>query len=277
MAYFFSRYRGKNGREKCFTQGRKGLRVSQVNSWKRRVLLLRISTIAIAVTSVLSLAVMLITYFGDNVGNYVVGATRLDNNYALSLSLSSDKTQTGSEFLSAPGVKNLDNITYGNIGNFALSDGEKDSGIFANTQGGSHNLYRGSRGLYFAYTFYLRNESVEDVSYTMEVFLKSSFLGLDEAIRVMVIKDGEIAGIYAKASADGSPEDHTDLEEGYRYTTKPFIDSSVIAAETFTLAKDAQSCFTVIMWLEGEDEQCVDAVKGGSVKLSMDFTLIPKK
>ncbi len=254
------------------------MRVSQVNSWKRRVTLLKISTIAIAVTSVLSLAVMLITYFGDNVGNYVVGATRLDSNYALSLSYDSDKSKTGSEILSAPGVKNLDNITYGNIGNYRLPNGESDRGIFTNTIGGSHNFYRSGRGLYFAYTFYLRNESVGDVEYSMGIFVNGSFLGLDAAIRLMVIKDGELVGIYAKARPDGEAEDHTDLDEkygdGYGYTTTKFIDDETIASQTFTLAKDAQSCFTVIMWLEGEDEQCNDAVKGGMVKLAMDFAII---
>ncbi|MEG1528303.1 MAG: hypothetical protein RR248_02135 [Clostridia bacterium] len=242
------------------------MRVRQVAKWSRRLTLLRISTIAIIVTSLLSISIMAVTYYGDKVGNYIVSVKK-DTLWGLSLSEMPDFTSSSANLI-APGVKNLTNITYGTI-----NPSDKTH------LGGSHNRYEGNQGMYFAYTFYLRNESTQPVSYNATIDIEGEFLDVSSAVRIMVIKDG-LSTIYAKARPDGTAEDHQYLEQnnaGYGYSTQMFLDGKHIVNQKYIIGLKETHKYTVILWLEGEDEQCTNAIKGGSIRLAMGFEISSKK
>lgn len=125
---------------------------------------------------------------------------------------------------------------------------------------GSHN---GDN--YIAHTFYLKNTSDEAIDYKAEINLLSSTLGADEAVRVMVFKNGEET-VYAKPQVDSN---------------EPEPDTVAFAARTKVMSETNQSFesgavdkYTVVIWLEGEDPECVDNIKGGVVKMSMDFQVL---
>lgn len=112
---------------------------------------------------------------------------------------------------------------------------------------------------YLAYTFFIKNNGDKAINYYREIRIQSVIKNVDEAIRVAVYLNGE-KKTYAKLSKDGSPEpntvafasNHQVLNEG-RYDLKPGeVDK-----------------YTVVIWLEGEDPECIDNIKGGEMKMVM--------
>jgi hypothetical protein len=85
--------------------------------------------------------------------------------------------------------------------------------------------------------------------------------GAENAIRLAVILDGNNT-IYAMPAADGSPEPDT----------TPFVSDEVVMEDVLTGFKvDTVHKYTIVMWIEGDDPECVNDIIGGSVRFSMDF------
>jgi hypothetical protein len=121
---------------------------------------------------------------------------------------------------------------------------------------GSHN---GDH--YIAYTFYLKNTGNIKCNVEERFQIESSVKGADEAVRVRLYKNGEMT-TYARMAADGQPE------EG----TEPFLSDLVVFEEiNETLEVDETIKYTLVIWLEGDDPECLDNIRGGNVKMSMTF------
>lgn len=122
---------------------------------------------------------------------------------------------------------------------------------------GSHN---GTN--YIAYTFYIENRSDNTMDYWYEVILDDVIKNVDEALRVMIILNGEKT-IYAKVnSTTKEPEKDT----------KAFYSADKVASEC---RKDFKSgeidrC-TVVIWIEGNDPECLDDLIGGEIKMHMSI------
>ena len=119
---------------------------------------------------------------------------------------------------------------------------------------GDHNGYN-----YMAYTYYVRNAGKEDVKYVAKVHLDSCAKGAEEAVRIAVWGNGERT-VYAMPAADGGPEDGCVSFENRKivcsYTEEDFLVGNV-------------DKYTIVIWMEGEDPECVDSIVGGSVQFSM--------
>ena len=116
---------------------------------------------------------------------------------------------------------------------------------------------------YIAYTFYIRN--VGEVACTLkeQIHIDSVVLGADAAIRVRMYRNGEPI-TYAKIGANGLPE----------YGTTPFeSEDSVVTYEVPDFKPGETRKYTLVIWLEGDDPECLDNIKGGNVKMSMTFTV----
>ena len=131
---------------------------------------------------------------------------------------------------------------------------------------GSHN---GDN--YIAYSFYIENQGEEILNYWYEFEMRDVIKNVDEAIRIMVIRNEETK-IYAKVNPlDGQPEDGT----------VPFKEDEIIILEQRQnfQPKDIDK-FTIVIWLEGDDPECVDSLIGGELKLQMNIReehIQPKK
>lgn len=122
---------------------------------------------------------------------------------------------------------------------------------------GSHN---GSS--YVAYSFYVRNNETEEREVTAAMHLDSVSKNADEAIRVRVFRNGAET-TYAKAAADGGSE----------YGTDSFADEEFIFRDSLRLKQEEKIKYTIVIWLEGDDPECTDSIRGGSVRVSMEFAL----
>ena len=123
---------------------------------------------------------------------------------------------------------------------------------------GSHN---GNN--YIAYTFYAENLGQETINYKAEVIIDDVIRNVDEALRVVVFKNDEKV-VYAKTSSETG-----DPEEG----TKAFIDEKTIMAErTENFEVGAVDKYTVVIFIEGNDAECTDALIGGEIGVYMKIT-----
>ena len=122
---------------------------------------------------------------------------------------------------------------------------------------GSHNGEH-----YIAYTFYVKNTGNVKCNVEETFRVESTVKGADDAIRVRLYKNG-VETTYAKLGVNGQPENGT----------TPFAESGVVfSAINESLAEEDSIKYTLVIWLEGDDPECLDNIKGGSVKMSMTFS-----
>ena len=123
---------------------------------------------------------------------------------------------------------------------------------------GSHNGRN-----YIAYTFYAENQGLDPINYWYRIDIDDVIKDVDEAIRIMIYRNGERI-IYAKKNkATGR------AERG----TVPFRDETNVMVES---VKNFQvgdiDKYTVVIFLEGDDPDCKDPLIGGEIKMHMQIT-----
>ena len=75
---------------------------------------------------------------------------------------------------------------------------------------------------------------------------------------------------YAKAAVKGGEEKVA--------ADATWIDPKTVMKEESAILKSGEKVkYTVVIWLEGDDPECVDDILGGEVKLSMKFNVIDNK
>ncbi len=122
---------------------------------------------------------------------------------------------------------------------------------------GSHNGKN-----YIAYSFYMENQSDAIKNYWYSIVMDDVVLNADEAIRIMIYVNDEKT-VYAKGnSIDGKPEPGTtkfrDDEDG-----------TIILEQRKDMKSGDLDKITVVIWVEGDDPECVNAIIGGHVRLHM--------
>lgn len=116
---------------------------------------------------------------------------------------------------------------------------------------------------YIAYTFYLENDGPEEIHYWVECYIDDVIRNVDEAVRVMIILNGEKT-IYAKRnSLTGNNESNT---------VSFYADDLAVLRQRTNFKPGDVDKYTIVIWLEGDDPDCVDALIGGEIKMHMDIT-----
>ena len=155
--------------------------------------------------------------------------------------------------LKAVGIDSLDNITYD-----WLPEGLEDA------EGGSNN---GDN--YISYTFYVLNSGTEDLTYHSSIYIINSTLEVETAIRVQVFRN-RVPVIYTY-----SYEDHDDFLENERMVeVEEFYSETVVAQNDYNLQQGTYDKFTIVIWLEGEDDDCVDDKRSGSIEMAWRFSVL---
>ena len=74
-------------------------------------------------------------------------------------------------------------------------------------------------------------------------------------------------------SYEGFEFNDEDIREDGVWMTKPFLGDGYVINNTAepALAPGQVIKYTIVIWLEGQDEQCVDEILGGQVKLAVEF------
>lgn len=116
---------------------------------------------------------------------------------------------------------------------------------------------------YIAYTFYVENMGDETIHYWYRIYIDDVVKNVDRAIRVAVYLNGEKT-VYAKANERTSaPEKDTVAFEDE--------DNVMLVQRRDFKSKDVDK-FTVVIWVEGDDPDCIDDLIGGEMKMHMTIT-----
>jgi len=144
---------------------------------------------------------------------------------------------------------------------------------------------------YVAYTFYLKNIGFDPITYNYSLNIRRATKGMEAATWVLLYQNGEQEVLALESNAGGpesqrseyplpfeevawDPEQYTYDEETeiYTLTTHPFQSSNVV---TSGIREDIQpqeiDKYTVVIWLEGEDPECINDILGGSIEMMMKF------
>ena len=278
--------RQKEGLFQRYTAKRDSQDIAKQVRWKRRAGIALISLLL--VLFLIWIMTWLLTTIGDLVISVDSGAAKKG------ISISENEDGSGSTFkLSANMVNEVTNITYDWLP--ATLDLEAS---------GSHNGRN-----YLAYTFYLTNNGSETLNYQSMLQSVKAAKDADEACRVMIYKNGE-PEVFAKenrglTTADGSPEPFEkifkkEIPENYTPPTaeeieaaakepqnkelvnhtdeeiviQPFVDSkTVFNTEIEGLEPGQTDKYSIVMWIEGEDPECLDVIRDGYVKLMWFFNI----
>ena len=170
---------------------------------------------------------------------------------------------------------------------------------------GDHNRIN-----YVAYTFYLKNATDETRNYQYQLQLKNAAKGAEKASWIMLYYNGT-QNIYAAPNKDGNPERQfsvtpfpfmdyasekvvqTQLTNKNRgYITKEKLQEmelespeGVYQLEAIPFQASDMVCsgireeiepgeidkYTAVIWMEGEDPECVNDIIGGYIELMMKF------
>jgi len=215
-------------------------------SVRRRNILLKIFIVVLLIVILLLGTLYALSSFVNKAGNFTVWIPDEDVNQ-IALSDTPD-FENSSTMLEADIIDQMDNITKSWMpDNLDEVDG-------------CHN---GDE--YIAYTFYLKNAGKNEIDYLASIDIHAVTLEADNAVRVMVIKNGEET-VYAKAQK-GSTEPEPD--------TIAFLSNTKVLENTTEGFEPGEvDKYTVVIWLEGNDPECVDNIRGGVVKMSMNFKVL---
>ena len=230
--------------------------------WPLRLVLKKISGLIILITGVLIVVLSGLSYYGNSVGDLVVTVDDIINR-ALSLSETGEfKAEDASTMLAAEGIKDIRDSTY----YYIPEDIREGNGLKSDNKS----------NMYFAYSFYLKNASDVSISYSATVKIDRVSKNIDQAIRIMICVDDDDPMIFARPRADGTPEYLADNESVIHkgYTTIPFTEDQFSVVNQSVMEIDQIQKYTVVLWLEGWDAECTDAIVDGALEISMTFKIL---
>ncbi|MBQ8860154.1 MAG: hypothetical protein IJ015_02310 [Ruminococcus sp.] len=222
--------------------------------WKRRAGVTLV--IAIFILIILWIISWLLTTIGDLVISVENGAAK--EGIIISESLNDDGSMKDPKLqLSAQNVTEVTNITY----DWLPTDLDTEAD-------GEHNGEN-----YLAYTFYLTNNGKE----TLDLESTLKFTGIaknaDEALRVMIYRNGEPT-IYAQKNRDGSPlEDIVNFEFVEGNDDLNLNDYVLLNDLTEDIEPNETIKYTIVTWIEGNDPECLNDIMGGYVKMQWLFNV----
>lgn len=211
---------------------------------KRKKALSVIISVCIIILLILFIVSMLLTQWGDLIISVDSPAVKKG------IVISEDpEFETFGASLSAQKIKDVTNITY------AWLPTDLDT-----SENGSHNGEN-----YVAYTFYCKNNGQVTLDYDAYIEIIGVAKSADEAVRVMVYKNGE-SEIYGKASYNNRKVAEKDC-------TMFETDEKVMSTSTEDFEVGQVDKYTVVIWIEGNDPECIDDIRNGHVRMRMLFSV----
>lgn len=250
-----------------------------------------------AVCTVGLIIIFIIAYFYHNLGLFVVSVEPRLSHEGFIISSTEDFASPRVKLFS-DALEDCNNISVNSI----ATDVDEHEGEHNGTN-------------YIAYTFFLKNGGSKEMDYVYSLNIDNVTNNVDSAAWVMLITNGDME-VFAKQRNDGTPEriynysgyplvenmgskgqvnvisdsykgyiTDKDLEnfrylekEGlYELATHPFEGEKTITKGTrLELKPGGIDKYTVVIWLEGDDPDCVDDIKQGTIGLGMTFTKVDK-
>lgn len=278
--------RQKEGLFQRYNAKRDSKSIAKSVKWKRR------AGIALVISLLILLLLWIISWLLTTIGDLVISVDSGAAKKGITISANEDGSDPQTK-LYANMVKDVTNITYDWLPATLDMEGF-----------GNHNGRN-----YMAYTFQLTNNGKETIDYVSTLKAVRAAKSADEACRIMVYRNGEPA-VYAKENMglttdDNSPEPYEKIfkkviPENYNAPSEEEIEKAAEEPQNkepvevtdepleitqwddkttvFTNTREGiepgeTDKYTIVMWIEGEDPECIDDIRGGYVKLEWFFNI----
>ena len=232
------------------SQKRVGISIRRTASEVKRY---RIWTKLLPIAILIAVLILIIGYVVSvlymKFGAFTVMVNKMDNlDFALTLS-ESPGFENQTSRLNADISEEIDNI-----------DGATLPAWLDNVDG-KHNGEN-----YVAYTFYCKNAGKKTVTYSYEMYIANMTYEVEKAVRVRLYVDGKPTD-FAYARTDGV--------EGPEPGTTAFQSGNTIVKKNIEHFHPGDvTKYTVVIWLEGNDPECVDKIIGGKFKIDMAMEVV---
>ncbi len=216
--------------------------IKQYRTW------MRILPTVISILTLLLIIIYIIAALYSKYGSYTVMVSKYDHvKYALTLSETPDFT-TPTARLNAKASQDITNISV------------NDLPLDLDNINGEH-----SGKNYVAYTYYMKNAGSNVVDTEYMIYIANMTQEIEKAVRVRLYVNGEYID-YARTRTDGmGPEPNT---------TEFLTETIIVRKQIKEYQPDEIVKFTVVIWLEGDDPDCVDSIIGGQFKIDMAVSVI---
>lgn len=218
--------------------------------------------IVLIIALCLSVTTAVLTYYGQQVGNFVVGVSDEGFEGGLTLSTEEDFSYSSPRLVggSISGVHPTTILDI-NVNRVLQTNG----------------TYTAVSGNYMGYTFYLKNEGQVSVNIRLSMAIAKATHYLDRACWIWIFEGVEDTSGTVYKQQDLI--EHTYIEDYNDYNIKDFISDEVVMNSTFTYFKPNEvKKFSVILWVEGEDPDCTDvgeySIISGMIRFSMRFDVL---
>ena len=237
-----------------------------------------VARIVIFSTSAIIAIMLLLSYYGLNVGTFTVVIDNEQQTTAeILLSETADFKKT-SQRLNAVQALDLDCLGVEDY-ELVVTNPEIKDDIPQEILAQLEDLVGGSQNQegYFCYTFYVLNSGNTNYDYTMDLNINSTKNNADAAIRIMLVWDREynneksgiedIRKVYAKAQGNKPGQTPNALDycsdDRFASSTKIFTESRYF----FTVGSVDK--VSILMWIHGWDDDATDEVKSGKIRLTL--------
>ena len=233
----------------------------------------------------------IVAFLGHQVGTFTINL----KNSGVSLSMYQHQENADQEettYLSASDLQNFTaafsyqwflNSTKGYTFD-KIHDESTDASIGASVGGGLG---------FYKYTFYIRNSGDIDATYDMSIELtenikpKNGAASLDEYLRLALFegtkKDPVVYARRSKSRYDASHETYKEYISGPEGTVNYFGEAelfetdTVLASVTNNLKTNESRMYTLLFWLEGEDNECKDLPDEASLRIGATINAYPQQ
>ena len=259
--------------------------------WTKRLKWIRESKIVITIALAISLVFAGFTFYAHE-AEYFVLRINNDTGVNLALTMNRDLSEQTPRLL-VPVNGGYEDATWSPDNALLYNPSRYGTNLPNNIakHDGEHSIYE-TRGRYsfYSFSFWLVNNSDRAVDVDMRINIDSVTIGsnktdahIDDAVRVMVIEgepllsDGNYI-IYKKPEKNA--ENEKQLNDNIEYGTQntvPFVSDICVMNREGDLGYKNLTVgdtlrFTIVIWLEGHDVECIDPIIGESLKMSIDFT-----
>lgn len=144
---------------------------------------------------------------------------------------------------------------------------------------------------YVAYTFYVKNVGFDPITYNYLLNIRRATKGIENASWVLFYQNDEQEILAMESMSGGAESQHSEWEFPFRETVKdptqysydektgiytltthPFESSQIVKSGVREEIQPQEiDKYTVVIWLEGEDPECVNDILGGSIEMMMKF------
>lgn len=225
---------------------------------KRFRILMRIIPIVIAILVALSSVVYVSSVMYNRYGSYTVTVNKFDNlNYSIALTeyMIEDPDNEGKIIPGKP-VARLNSKASERIRDM---DGETLPPD-VNKIDGEHNGEN-----YIAYTYYLVNNGEKTLTYEYNLYIVNATNGVEKGVRVRLYEN-DTETTFARTRTDGKGP-----EEG---TVEFMGDTTIVRKQVSNFRPGDYTRFTIVIWIEGNDDDTTDDIIGGQFKVDMKVNII---